>query len=119
MFQTTDCLVLFLNGAYILFEIKTVVLVGGCLCVNYIFLQVSVPVVKIDDVNVDEAVNCDNKWDKYIRIPAGTSLAFDLTPLAITQDGCLSLVFDSSKRSGFDTIDGLICMPKGWCRAEL
>lgn len=66
--------------------------------------------VKINVVNVDENVNLDSRWDKYIHIPAGTPLAFDITPLAITESGHLSLIFDSCKQAGFniaDTVDGI------------
>jgi hypothetical protein len=73
--------------------------------------------VKFDAINVDQAVNFDSKTNKRVQLPAGTALAFDLIPLAITQEGRLSLVFDKSQPSGFhisdkDMTDGLgICTP--------
>lgn len=73
--------------------------------------------MKTDVINVDQAVNFDSKTNKRIHLPAGTALAFDLIPLAITQEGRLSLVFEDSQPSGFhisdeDMTDGLgICSP--------
>ena len=74
-------------------------------------MKVPLPIVKIKVANADEKISFDTKKDKRIDLPAGTTLAFGLVPLAISENGGLSLVLDDAKQGGFhirDTVDGLV-----------